>query len=296
MDKNIKEIQLKSFEIFEQIAKEEICKNKVHQVTKIINKPTDVLFRGQSKASWTLESTLVRDTGIEIFSEEEYHKYLQLIKLKIDVFTKKEWQLPSYINEPYIKNNHRDIFDTPLGYDLIVYLRHFGFPTPLLDWTENFYIASYFAYKDCLNNEDIAIYIYKQSDDSSMQSEENSTVIHLGKYVDTHARHSLQQAQYTMCKSQVVDNSSGEFNLQYYYDSYENYNWNYETYDKKLIQNKCTKYILPSNQKDEIIEMLKKKFINSNMLLQDDNNNIKNEESFIQELKKEFIKKFHKAK
>ena len=82
----------------------------------------------------------------------------------------------------------------------MVYLRHFGFPSPLLDWTENPYIAAYFAYSDT-KSDNVAIYIYKQSNDSSIVSEDNSTVIHLGKYIDTHQRHICQQAQYTVCKS-----------------------------------------------------------------------------------------------
>ena len=44
MDKNIKEIELKSFKEFEQIAKKEICENKFYQLTKKILNPQIYYF------------------------------------------------------------------------------------------------------------------------------------------------------------------------------------------------------------------------------------------------------------
>src|SRR5579871_975887 len=34
------------------------------------------------------------------------------------------------------------------GYDYMAYLRHHGFPSPLLDWTRSPYVAAFFAFRD----------------------------------------------------------------------------------------------------------------------------------------------------
>ncbi|QOR62928.1 FRG domain-containing protein [Sulfurovum sp. ST-21] len=292
MDKNIKEIELNSFEEFEQIVKEQICQNKFEQVTNIISKPTDVLFRGHADSTWKLESTLVRDSDIKVYSEEKYHNEIASLVKKIYEYTGKEWCVPQYINKPYIEDGHRNIFDHPLAYDFIVYLRHFGFPSPLLDWTENPYIAAYFAYSDNVNANKVAIYIYKQSNDNSMVSEDKSTVIHLGKHLNTHARHSLQQAQYTVCKSTQVDKDCDEFKQNFFYDSYEDYNWNSNDLDDGNIRNQCIKYILPASQKDDILKTLESKYITKLLLMQNEDFKTKSEEELIKGLKDEFLKKF----
>lgn len=203
--------------------------------------------------------------------------------------TGKQWCVSQYLHKPYIEKGHRKIFDHPLGYDFMVYLRHFGFPSPLLDWTENPYIAAYFAYSDT-KSDNVAIYIYQQSNDSSMISENNSTVIHLGKYIDTHQRHTFQQAQYTVCKSAQTDENCSGFKQNFFYDSYEEYHWNNDIGDGK-IQNRCTQYILPSKEKEEVLKYLNNKFITANLLFDDDNPKVTDEVDFIAKLKEEFLEK-----
>lgn len=291
MDKNIKEIELKSFEEFEQIAKKEICENKFEQLTKKIFKPTDILFRGQADASWKLESTLARDTGIKKYPEEKYHIEMASLVNTIYEHTGKQWCVPQYLHKPYIEKEHRKIFDHPLGYAFMVYLRHFGFPSPLLDWTENLYIAAYFAYSDT-KSDNVAIYIYQQSNDSSMVSEDNSTVIHLGKHIDTHQRHIYQQAQYTVCKSAQTDENCSGFKQNFFYDSYEDYSWNNDELRDGNIRNQCTKYILPASQKDQILQDLKNIFITESMLMKNNDPLIKKEEELIKKLKCKFLEKY----
>ena len=45
--------------------------------------------------------------------------------------------------------NLRDLLESfPEFVECMVYLRQYGFPSPLLDWSKSSYIAAYFAFSD----------------------------------------------------------------------------------------------------------------------------------------------------
>jgi len=103
-----------------------------------------LIFRGQSNSAWRLETTLERagENGMPVNS------YFRLVTgavlPAVETFTGNNWGLSevgfakcdihSFGSEEWMKI-----------YPYLVYLRHHGFPSPLLDWSHSPYIAAFFA-------------------------------------------------------------------------------------------------------------------------------------------------------
>ena len=116
-----------------------IQNNRKHEF-QVLSK---VLFRGQCDSSWKLQTTLERYTDKE-FSVGLYNTVLSSIYPATASFTGKEWPMQ---DESWDKS--KDHFSTPPNYEFMVYARHHGFPTPLLDWSQSIYVALFFAFQNC---------------------------------------------------------------------------------------------------------------------------------------------------
>ena len=83
-------------------------------------------------------------------------------------------------------------------YDYLVFLRHHGFASPLLDCARSQYIAAFFALAQ-LQAERVAIFVYQEDTGiGKMVSSDEPLIKSFGPNVRGHSRHFLQQSEYTI--------------------------------------------------------------------------------------------------
>ena len=254
MTKNKKEESHKpiSWEEFENEIKKEQQITEELKLEKPHAKIFPPLYRGQAKASDPLKTTLERyysayikqlswdGTGDVKWTMEEqlswgrYNEILVKVHPSILSLTSHKFNLEDFPN-----TFRFGVRDAPPNYDLMIYLRHHGFPSPLLDWTISPYIAAFFAFEKAGKEENVAIFSFREPKDIETYQMNEPHIIRLGPYTETHKRHFQQRCEYTICFKETLEK-----------------NRFYCPYDGVKSGGKLKPYIIPSKERKKVMAKL----------------------------------------
>jgi hypothetical protein len=249
----MREIKLKNWEELEDNIQRIYSENKKLQIASK-RYYSEILFRGQANFEWQLQTTLERYTP-ERYSVGAYNSLIASIKNNIESFTNASWSL-----EEYNVERSKNIFYCPPNYEFMAYLRHFGFPSPLLDWTRSPYVAAYFAFDsaDKQKSDFVSIYCFQEwCGNGKSWADSDPRISNLGPNIKTHKRHYIQQSEYTVCRK--FNRTSKDYD---YYPHEEAFKENKQIFDGH-IQDSIFRFILPVSERSKVLNKLDLMNINS---------------------------------
>ena len=217
--------------------------------------PYHLLFRGQADADWALKTTLERK-GHNL----DFDCYLYAVRNclpEIQTYTGESWSI-DLPEDGYVGKYFQTEFSNSNIYRYFAWLRHYGFPSPLLDWSQSEYIALYFALREQRENTDAAFYVYLRSCKKHGQVTGSSkpTIYSFGHTVHVNERHMAQQGEYTLCACQKENMIK------------------FCAHDEGVVkkdQDLIWKFTLPFDLRNELLEKLMKMNIYSYTLFQTTN-------------------------
>ncbi len=197
---------------------------EVRQAAVSGGKPAEFLFRGISDSTWKLTTTLER-AGQEGMGISDYYELVSRVKPQIESFTGSKWEIRQHPDvEKLLQDYHpwaEGNVPTTAEYSYMVYLRHHGFPSPLLDWSRSPNIAAFFAFRSAVTPREGKVSIYAFSEmpkGFKVTGSSGPWIRRGGAFVTTHRRHFLQQSDYTMCAGLK---EAGDQPAQWYFEKHD---------------------------------------------------------------------------
>jgi len=131
-------------------------------------------FRGQTDSEWRLKTTLER-SGHPTMPIADYYGLIvrnrkigpavsAFSSMQAPAFDKNVWNELSDYERYKVAILDQTAFPGGEHLEYAAYLRHHGFPSPILDWSESPYVAAFFAFRDAAPKiEKRAIFAYCDS-------------------------------------------------------------------------------------------------------------------------------------
>jgi hypothetical protein len=214
-----------------------------------------ILFRGQASYGWPLQTTLERysESSTNVLS---YLRLISAAKTQIETFTEKKWaEVDDGELQFFCKSYDALTFSGIPHYEMASYMRHQGFPSPLLDWSRSPWIAAYFAFQ-APKSERVAIWTYQEyAGGGKTWSSSEPRIKCMGPNVRSDPRHFLQQGEYTMAM-QFIDN---EWTFASHSSVFQN---------APVTNDYLTKITLPASAREEFLRNLNLFNINAYSLFQ----------------------------
>ena len=211
------------------------------------------LYRGQADANWRLVTTLERETKRDMTMARYHRDYIGAAHTLLAGFDEKQRVWEKDADCSYNALNYR----AAPNYEFMGYLRHHGFPSPLLDWTTSPWVAAFFAFDNAYSSEKVSVYWFQEHlGKGKSTSSDKPRILTLGPYAAIHRRHFLQQSEYSIC----YEKRGEEAAFVSHEAAFTGDNW--------WPQDKVMKFTLPREIRDEAIFELNRMNINPYSLYQ----------------------------
>jgi|SRR6267142_2181015 len=212
--------------------------------------PSELLFRGQNDSKFLLTTTLERAGCEQMRIKDYYQLVVSQIRPAVETFTGVIWDVPQYSIELETSFYDRELFSLRKFpsvdlYRYMVYLRHHGFPSPLLDWSYSPYVAAFFAFRDQTDeSKKRSIYVYCEAPQGVKGGVVGEPAMRpIGPYVRSHRRHFRQQSNYTICCAFSSD-------MGWYFHPHE------PVFGSRDKQDFLWKFNLPSTERTKVLRKL----------------------------------------
>lgn len=230
-----------------------------------------LIFRGQANSEWRLETTLERSGHLNMPIADYYE--LAVGRVGPDVSAVSSMQAPSFKENFWKELSNFEqfsdyarytgsVFDQTVfpggeSFEYVAYLRHHGFPSPLLDWSRSPYVAAFFAFRAAAPKDGKrAIFVYCDRPEGTYGGTIGEPTIQIPfGHTRTPRRHFFQQSVYTVCES--ANNGKWQF------DSHQ------KVFDNpRSRQDFLWKFDIPSTEREKVIGLLDQYNLNAYSLFE----------------------------
>jgi hypothetical protein len=159
---------------------------------------TKFLYRGQPDSSCEITSSLER-YEVEEISCKEYYQHIDSLKPLINPLIKNKFiRRMTAAGYPFEFDDYGPGSWSLPEMEYLTYLRHHGFPTPIIDFTGSRYIALFFACENFVNSTTNGkVFVYADGGNvGKLGGNDIPDLRRIGRYVETDKRHFAQQSQY----------------------------------------------------------------------------------------------------